>query len=423
VFEACSPVNGSVNQPLSLAWSISILILRVICLIGRFSVVMVRAIVVRVQVMRRSRLSLSGLAYSTTYTVWVNATDLSGSGLSTGAWYTFTTKANLPPVFGSPTPANRSTSQPLSFTWRIPINDLEGDQFSWTIECSNGDKNNESLASNGMKSLNLSRLTYSTKYTIWVNATDPTGSNQFTRKWYTITTQSTGSGSSSGGGGSPPSAPENKKPVANTSAGEPYQGYVNAEITFDGSKSYDPDGNITQWFWEFGDNSNGSGEIVQHIYSKAGTYTITLVVTDNEGATNTTTTSCVIIQPNRPPTKPTITGTIFGTTNTTYMYTAFSTDPDNDSIMYTFDWDDSVSQSSEFVPSGTSIAMNHSWTTPGQYTLTVTVTDNQTESSSQIVITIEAEIKNQPSTPGFELFYIIGAIAISILIWKKKRNR
>jgi hypothetical protein len=47
----------------------------------------------------------------------------------------------------------------------------------------------------------------------------------------------------------PPPSPENIKPVADLSAGEPYQGYVNVEITFDGSKSYDPDGNITKWFW------------------------------------------------------------------------------------------------------------------------------------------------------------------------------
>ena len=99
-------------------------------------------------------LSLSGLAYSTTYKVWVNATDPTGSGLYTRRWYTFTTKlSNSPPVFGTPSPANGSTGNPLSLTWSIPINDPEGNAFSWTIQCSNGQTNSGTGASNGTKSL------------------------------------------------------------------------------------------------------------------------------------------------------------------------------------------------------------------------------------------------------------------------------
>jgi len=43
---------------------------------------------------------------------------------------------------------------------------------------------------NGTKSLVLTELTYLTSYTIWVNATDPTGSGLYTRRWYKFTTQS-----------------------------------------------------------------------------------------------------------------------------------------------------------------------------------------------------------------------------------------
>ncbi|MCX6672058.1 MAG: hypothetical protein NTX92_09090 [Euryarchaeota archaeon] len=48
-------------------------------------------------------LGLSGLSYSTTYKVWVNATDPAGSGLYTRRWFTFTTQksgGNNPPVLG-----------------------------------------------------------------------------------------------------------------------------------------------------------------------------------------------------------------------------------------------------------------------------------------------------------------------------------
>jgi hypothetical protein len=134
-------------------------------------------------------LVLSGLAYLTTYKIWVNATDPTGSGLYTRRWYTFTTRGNSAPVFGTPSPANGSTGNLLSLSWSIPMNDPEGNTFTWIIQCSNKQANSGTDASNGTKSLSLSGLTYSTTYKVWVNATDPTGSGIYTRKWYTFTTK------------------------------------------------------------------------------------------------------------------------------------------------------------------------------------------------------------------------------------------
>ena len=69
-----------------------------------------------------------------------------------------TTFVNLPPIFVLPSPVNGSTNNPLSFTWNIPINDPEGNLFSWTIQCSNGQTNSGTGASNGTKTLALSGL-------------------------------------------------------------------------------------------------------------------------------------------------------------------------------------------------------------------------------------------------------------------------
>jgi PKD repeat protein len=55
--------------------------------------------------------------------------------------------------------------------------------------------------------------------------------------------------------------------------------------TFDGSGSADRDGTIASYTWDFGDGSNGSGGTTSHDYPKPGTYTLTLSVTDNDGAT------------------------------------------------------------------------------------------------------------------------------------------
>jgi PKD repeat protein len=57
--------------------------------------------------------------------------------------------------------------------------------------------------------------------------------------------------------------------------------------SFDGSGSSDSDGTIASYAWSFGDNASGSGPTVSHTYAKPGSYTVTLTVTDNSGATAT----------------------------------------------------------------------------------------------------------------------------------------
>jgi PKD repeat protein len=222
-----------------------------------------------------------------------------------------------------------------------------------------------------------------------VNATDPApgGSKLDTYRWYTFTTKA------SDGGGDGTLPPENKKPVADLSAGESYQGFVNATILFNGSRSSDPDGTITTWFWVFGDNTSGTGKTVNHTFLKTGTYTVTLTVTDDDGATHTDTTTCVITQPNRRPTAPIITGPLNGTKNTLYTYSVSSTDADNDTIRYSITWGDETSyvNISTFLPSGTPFMCTHSWTTAGRYVVTIRVTDDHNLSSSKITVYIDAK--------------------------------
>lgn len=53
----------------------------------------------------------------------------------------------------------------------------------------------------------------------------------------------------------------------------------------DGNTSQDPDGTLTDFSWDFGDGSSANGITAQHTYSSEGSYNITLTVTDNGGAT------------------------------------------------------------------------------------------------------------------------------------------
>ncbi len=81
--------------------------------------------------------------------------------------------------------------------------------------------------------------------------------------------------------------PTNQPPVAE--AGPDKNAKRNNLVKFDGSASTDPDGTITKYDWNFGDNSSGSGKVVYHKYTKRGTFTVTLTVTDDKGATGTDT--------------------------------------------------------------------------------------------------------------------------------------
>jgi len=51
-------------------------------------------------------------------------------------------------------------------------------------------------------------------------------------------------------------------------------------------RSWDPDGNITSWHWNFGDNTNSTEQNPTHTFAETGTYTVTLTVTDDEGGSN-----------------------------------------------------------------------------------------------------------------------------------------
>ena len=85
-------------------------------------------------------------------------------------------------------------------------------------------------------------------------------------------------------------------PVAD--ANGPHGVVLGGGIAFDGSGSFDPDGTVVQWDWDFGDGNVGSGVTPVHSYAAEGSYTVTLTVTDDEARTDSdTTTATVVAQP------------------------------------------------------------------------------------------------------------------------------
>ena len=84
----------------------------------------------------------------------------------------------------------------------------------------------------------------------------------------------------------------NQAPVALVSSDWIAGGIAPLLVEFDGSTSSD-DGQIVSYAWDFGDGTTGTGDTFKHTYD-AGTYTATLTVTDDEGATGTATLSITV---------------------------------------------------------------------------------------------------------------------------------
>jgi len=84
-----------------------------------------------------------------------------------------------------------------------------------------------------------------------------------------------------------PTPPPNQPPIAQFTC--PSQAVIGESVTFDASGSYDPDGTIISYFWQFGDGTTGHGVNVTHVYQTPKYYTVLLTVTDDRGAKATAT--------------------------------------------------------------------------------------------------------------------------------------
>ncbi|MBU0497554.1 MAG: right-handed parallel beta-helix repeat-containing protein [Candidatus Thermoplasmatota archaeon] len=208
--------------------------------------------------------------------------------------------------------------------------------------------------------------------------------------------------------------PDNQKPIADT--GGPYSADQAEPIWLDGSGSYDPDGDIDFYRWNFGD---GSSEILamtpEHTYEQSGHYTVTLTVVDNNGRSDMKTTTITISSDtyNFPPI-PDIGGPYVGTIKEAIVFDA-SKSYDKDGTIVDYKWIFGDGNSAM------GVSPMHTYITEGAYAVNLTITDDGGMSdTTQIIVIVNAQ---EQQTPGFSIFLIFFALLITISIIKRKSKQ
>ncbi len=163
--------------------------------------------------------------------------------------------------------------------------------------------------------------------------------------------------------------PTNQSPVAAFSF-SPTNPTPGSWVQFDGSGSYDPDGSIATYAWDFGDGTTNSGATVWHRFTSGGSYNVTLTVTDNEGAQDVVSKTVPVAAQNM---QPVAAFTVSPTAPTVNEWVRFdgTSSSDSDGSIATYRW-----TFGDGSPAVTGNVVYHQFTAAGSYSATLTVTDN-----------------------------------------------
>jgi PKD repeat protein len=185
----------------------------------------------------------------------------------------------------------------------------------------------------------------------------------------------------------------------------PATALVGETVIFDSDGSYDPDGTIVDYIWDFDVDevpmlTQAAESTVAHVYDAPGTYQVSLTVVDNEGQRDTATRTITIIEEsttNEPPVA-VINGPTTALAGETVTFDSEgSEDPDGEIISYRWDFGDrNPSDMVQLAQSGDS-TMAHIYADPGNYQVTLTVIDNDgARAEATQMIAIEGPALNQP---------------------------
>jgi len=245
--------------------------------------------------------SISGLDYSTKYTWCVSCSD-TVSGTWANQSYFFTTESSFSPSpsisppdddgggshssgGGGSNDASEQSNTPetpvkpsgptfieldVEYFYSISTFDVDGDKIRYRFDWGDGNYSNWSDFMFSNKTVSMSHIwNVSSNYSVRVIAQDENSMNSSWSPVLNVTASQADSGEI--------------LPVADVNVSSNVS--VNQTIVFNAVDSFDPDGFIVSYKWDFGDGETGSGVSPEHVYRKSGRYNVTLMLTDNDGNT------------------------------------------------------------------------------------------------------------------------------------------
>lgn len=187
-------------------------------------------------------------------------------------------------------------------------------------------------------------------------------------------------------------------PVA-VAAATPPSGEAPLTVRFEATQSFDLDGVIVAWAWDFGDGTGSFEANPTHLYPGVGAYTATLTVTDNSGLADSTAVTVTVLPPNAPPVAvATATPGSGYAPLTVTLSGAGSSDPDGGIVSWQWDFGDGAT--------GSGPVVQHTYQSPGTYPARLTVMDDRGASSSSTVL---VAVQQDP-----DKVIRVGGIALSV---------
>jgi len=168
-----------------------------------------------------------------------------------------------------------------------------------------------------------------------------------------------------------------------------------------------------KFLWDFGDSTGSSGKNVKHTYTEEGTYTVTLTVIDESSRIGVAKKEVDILYRNQAPVA-SLEATYGGVgqqvkvNSIAFFDGGASSDPDGDVLEFEWDFGDGAKS--------TLLRPNHEYTSTGNYTVTLTVTDPSNESSTAetwVLVNIRTYnvefVQNEITIPAFAGYTAEGA--------------
>jgi PKD repeat protein len=155
-------------------------------------------------------------------------------------------------------------------------------------------------------------------------------------------------------------------------------------VCFAYAPSFDTGGEVVSYAWDFGDGTTAAGAEVLHTYAQDGAYTVTLVVTDDHGLSDTVSTTATVV--NVAPMVAAFAGATL-LPGETYLAAGSFTDPGADAWSATVDYGDGSGENA-LALAGTTFMLSHVYEQAGTFTVKVSIADDHVTSTGSQTVTV-----------------------------------